>query len=70
MINEKSMTLATDYHPGIDSAGWLVSEKMEDVRAYWDGVQFWTRGGNAITAPEWFAECGDEARAVERLQGG
>ena len=54
MINEKSMTLATDYHPAIDSAGWLVSEKMEDVRAYWDGVQFWTRGGNVIAAPAWF----------------
>ena len=52
-MNEKQFTLATDYHLAIDPAGWLVSEKMEDVRAYWDGSQFWTRGGNVIMAPDW-----------------
>jgi len=54
MINEAKMTLGTDYAPGVNPKGWLVSEKMEDVRAYWDGVQFWTRGGKVIAAPAWF----------------
>lgn len=54
MIHESQMTLATDYHPGIDPAGWLVSEKLNGCRAFWDGRQFWTRGGNIIAAPGWF----------------
>lgn len=53
-MNEKQFTLATDYHPAIDPAGWLASEKMDGCRAYWDGRQFWTRGGNVIMAPAWF----------------
>lgn len=53
-MNEKSMTLGSDYHPAIDPAGWLVSEKLDGCRAFWDGSQFWTRGGNVIAAPAWF----------------
>jgi len=53
MINEKSMTLATDYS-GQDVTGWIASEKLDGCRAYWDGAALWTRGGNAIEAPAWF----------------
>ena len=53
MINESSMTLATDWR-GSDISGWFVSEKLNGCRAYWDGHQFWTRGGNVIKAPRWF----------------
>ncbi len=52
MINESSMTLGTDY-AGQRVIGWLATEKVEDVRAYWDGRQLWTRDGNAIAAPAW-----------------
>jgi DNA ligase-1 len=34
--------------------GWLLSEKLDGVRAYWDGQQLWTKNGNPIYAPEWF----------------
>ena len=53
MTDEKSMTLGTDY-AGQDVRGWYVTEKLRDVRAFWDGFNLWTRGGRIIAAPEWF----------------
>lgn len=37
-------------------AGWLMSEKLDGIRAYWDGKQLWTRGGKRIQAPDWFTQ--------------
>lgn len=37
-------------HPG---GSWL-SEKYDGLRAYWDGVDFWSREGNRFYAPAWF----------------
>lgn len=42
-----------DHH---DPTGWWLSEKLDGVRAYWDGKQFVSRLGNAYLAPEWFIE--------------
>lgn len=33
---------------------WWVSEKLDGVRAIWDGQQFWSRSGNRIHAPAEF----------------
>jgi len=32
--------------------GWWISEKLDGVRAYWDGTNFYSRHGNAFPAPE------------------
>ena len=37
-----------------DPTGWWVSEKLDGVRAYWDGAQFLSRLGNVYHAPPWF----------------
>src|SRR5262249_43205009 len=34
--------------------GWWLSEKLDGVRAYWDGKQFLSRLGNPFHAPDWF----------------
>jgi len=47
------MTLLRDWS-GEDCAGWLISEKLDGCRAYWDGAALWTRDGNRIPAPSWF----------------
>lgn len=39
-----------------DPRGWLMSEKLDGVRALWDGTQLLTRNGNTIHAPEWFTD--------------
>lgn len=33
---------------------WLMSEKLDGIRAYWDGKEFKTRQGHRIEAPNWF----------------
>lgn len=35
---------------------YLVSEKLDGIRAIWDGHQLTTRQGNLISAPLWFTE--------------
>lgn len=37
-------------------SGWLMSEKMDGVRAYWDGHKLISRGGVELAAPAWFTE--------------
>ncbi len=39
-----------------DVSLFLMSEKLDGVRAYWDGKLLRTRNGNAINAPQWFIE--------------
>jgi DNA ligase-1 len=53
---EPALTLAEVYEPGIDLNAYLVSEKFDGVRAYWDGRRLITRGGLVINAPPWFTE--------------
>jgi len=38
----------------VDVRGWLMSEKLDGVRAYWNGQQLLSRGGQVIHAPAWF----------------
>lgn len=40
----------------VDPTGWHVSEKLDGVRAYWDGENFISRQGNAFHAPAWFKD--------------
>jgi DNA ligase-1 len=35
-------------------SGWVMSEKLDGIRAYWDGKHLISRGGNIIHAPAWF----------------
>ena len=52
-ISEENMALVSDW-TGEDVSGWLSSEKLDGCRAYWDGEQLWSRGGNVIDAPAKF----------------
>lgn len=36
---------------GGDLTGWVVTEKMDGCRAYWDGRTLYTKSGNVINAP-------------------
>ncbi|HQS57947.1 MAG: DNA ligase [Gallionellales bacterium 35-53-114] len=46
--------LARVYHSAVPLADYLVSEKLDGVRGYWDGEKLLTRGGEQIMAPAWF----------------
>lgn len=48
--------LANVYRNEIDPAPYLVSEKLDGVRAIWDGKSLKTRSGRVINAPAWFVD--------------
>ena len=50
----QDILLAQIYQQGIDVTQYLVSEKLDGVRAIWDGKQLKSRKGNVINAPDWF----------------
>lgn len=49
-----SVMLADRYHEGIDPADYWVSEKLDGVRALWDGRLLYFRSGQPVAAPDWF----------------
>lgn len=49
-----ALLLAQPAPASMDPAGWLVSEKFDGVRAFWDGQQLRFRSGAPIAAPAWF----------------
>lgn len=46
--------LARNAPPGIDPTPYLVSEKLDGVRALWDGTTLRFRSGRTVAAPAWF----------------
>ena len=48
------LLLAQRWENDVDLAGWWMSEKLDGVRAYWDGHGFMSRQGNRYHAPDWF----------------
>lgn len=50
------LLLAEVMPPDLNPAAYLVSEKFDGVRAYWNGRALWFRGGGRIPAPAWFLE--------------
>lgn len=50
------LTLAKTYTGRIDLSQYWVSEKLDGVRAYWNGQQLISRQGNIFPAPTWFTK--------------
>src|SRR5688500_2279445 len=50
------LLLAESWDNAADLSGWWMSEKLDGVRAYWDGKQFLSRQGNLFHAPDWFID--------------
>ncbi len=55
-LQASDLLLLNRYTPDVDVTGWLMSEKLDGVRAYWSGSDLLTRQGNRIAAPSWFTE--------------
>lgn len=50
------LLLAKKYQSNQDITEFLVSEKLDGIRAFWNGESLVTRSGNKIHAPTWFTE--------------
>ncbi len=46
--------LAVEQQVDAPVSEYLVSEKLDGVRGYWDGTQLFTRSGRLISTPPWF----------------
>ena len=51
-----ALLLAETWDGEQDVTGWLYSEKLDGVRAYWTGTHFLSRQGNVYHAPAWFTQ--------------
>lgn len=51
-----ALILLTPYKTDMLINGWLMSEKLDGIRAYWDGKNLYSRQGNRLQAPTWFTE--------------
>jgi len=51
---EPALMLPKVWQLGHNPAGFLISEKFDGVRAFWDGQKLRFRSGRPIAAPDWF----------------
>lgn len=51
-MDERNMMHGIDYHRQ-NVTGWLMSEKLDGCRAFWDGYDLWSRGGRLIAMPSY-----------------
>jgi DNA ligase-1 len=56
-MSEIKVLLAKNFEPEkLDAEGWLMSEKLDGIRAVWTNGALFTRNGKPINAPESFIE--------------
>ncbi|MGF1755360.1 DNA ligase [Vibrio makurazakiensis] len=66
----EDLVLANRYEQGIDITQYWRSEKLDGIRAVWDGENLFTRNGNRIYAPRWFIEKLPELKVEGELWAG
>ncbi len=54
--DKPDVMLSEIYRQGVDISQYWVSEKLDGVRARWDGAKLISRGGHVFSPPEWFTE--------------
>jgi DNA ligase-1 len=60
ILTNKNIMMGYDYEPyenQINVKGWFMSEKLDGIRAYWDGKgNFWSKNAKIINVPESFKQ--------------
>lgn len=56
LADKPNLFLLNTYTDDANVGGWYMSEKLDGVRAYWDGRKLISRGGNIIDAPKFFTK--------------
>ncbi|OQX75123.1 MAG: DNA ligase [Campylobacteraceae bacterium 4484_4] len=49
-----SLQKPKSYRGDENITGWVMSEKLDGIRGYWDGKRLLTKNGHPIHAPKWF----------------
>jgi DNA ligase-1 len=58
------------YEDGIEVSNWLMSEKLDGVRGYWDGQQLFSKNGTPFHAPPAFTRNFPDFAVEGELWGG
>lgn len=56
LLAQKPQLLLLKKYTNQNITGWVMSEKLDGIRAYWDGNKLLTRNGKEIHAPKWFTK--------------
>ncbi len=56
LFAKKPQLLLLQTYKDQNITGWVMSEKLDGVRAYWNGKKLISRGGKTIQAPKWFTK--------------
>jgi len=56
LFSQKPDLLLLKTYKDQNITGWVMSEKLDGIRAYWDGKQLYFRSGKIINAPKWFTK--------------
>jgi len=56
LANSTPKLLLLKTYKNQDTTNWVMSEKLDGIRAYWDGKQLLSRSGKKIYAPKWFTK--------------
>ncbi|MFT6899471.1 MAG: DNA ligase-1 [Paraglaciecola sp.] len=59
-----SIELSTAYRDNIEVSDYWISEKLDGIRARWDGQRLVSKGGNPFNPPPWFI-AGFPAQALD-----
>ncbi|MDD2357537.1 MAG: DNA ligase [Thiovulaceae bacterium] len=54
-VNALTLQKPNIYHDQ-NISGWMMSEKLDGIRGYWDGKQLLSRQNKPINAPKWFTQ--------------
>lgn len=53
---ERPQLLLLKTYKNQNISGWVMSEKLDGIRAYWSGTKLLSRSGKEINAPAWFTK--------------
>lgn len=56
LLADKPDLLLLKIYKDQNITGWVMSEKLDGIRAYWNGKNLISRGGKIIHAPKWFTQ--------------
>jgi len=56
LLADKPNLLLLKVYKDQNITGWVMSEKLDGIRAYWNGKNLISRGGKIIHAPKWFTK--------------
>lgn len=55
-VQAREIMLPLVYEGGLELSEWLMSEKLDGVRGYWDGTKLWSKNGRPFNPPISFTE--------------